>query len=381
MGSKRVMLQNGLGTLIREESKNAKRIVDLFCGAGSVVKFSATETRLPILAVDLQQYSVVLAKAILGRITPIISQHFERTWLSKIDQDRSYSMLWKEAKKLPADCNMRFAKRYVEECRDLCTLESGIGPIWNAYGGYYFSPEQALTFDYMLSRLPQDEADRAICQASLIITAMRCAAAPGHTAQPFQPTPTAKKFIIESWKRDPLDVCKRVLAEICPQHAHTLGEAKVADAVKEARRLKPTDLVVVDPPYSGVQYSRFYHVLETLSRGKCGPVSGVGRYPGINERPQSAFSNAGQSKEALTSLLRNLSSSEATVIFTFPEGECSNGLSGDVVTEEAQKYFKIKEKKVVPCKFSTLGGNNKKNKRKSRQDSCELILLMKPKVA
>lgn len=370
------MLQNGLGTMLFEESKNAKRIVDLFCGAGAIVGFASGKINLPVLAIDLQHYSVVLANSILGRLTPIDSEYLGGKWLARVDNDRVKSVLWEKAQQLSCDIDMRSARRYVENCRDLCEESSEIGPIWNAYGGYYFSPEQALTFDYLLKNLPANIEENTICRAAIIISAMRCVASPGHTAQPFQPTRTAKKYLIEAWKRDPLVVCKKVLGEICSQHAKILGEAYVADAVDEAGNLKRTDLVVVDPPYSGVQYSRFYHVLETLARGVCGRVSGAGRYPAIEERPQSDFSNSGTSKEALIKLLTNLSKSEATVIFTFPEGECSNGLSGEVILEEAKRFFKI-EKEVVKGRFSTLGGN--KEKRASRKDSSELILLMKPK--
>ena len=374
MGSKRVMLQNGLGSLILEESKKAKQIVDLFCGAGSVVGFASRETSLPVLAIDLQHYSIVLAKSILRRVSSISSEDIGRIWLTRVDKDRSASLLWKKAQKLSLKIDMRSVRRYVETCRDLCEEESEIGPIWNAYGGYYFSPEQALTFDYLLRYLPNDNVEKMVCQAAMIITATRCVASPGHTAQPFQPTPTAKKYIIESWKRDPLEVCKKVLKVVCAQYAKTLGDAYVADAVSEASKLKSTDLVLVDPPYSGVQYSRFYHVLETLARGSCGSVSGAGRYPSIEERPQSDFSNVGQSKEALIKLLSNLSRSGATVIFTFPEGVCSNGLSGEMIFKEAMQHFTI-DKKIIRGKFSTLGGN--KEKRASRKDSSELILLMR----
>lgn len=376
MGSKRVMLQNGLGTLISEESKNAKRIVDLFCGAGSVVRFAAENTEHPILAVDLQEYSVILAKAILRKVFPLDSTKLEKKWILKAEEVRKQSALWNKAKKLSTKIDMRAVRSYVEKCREFCREKSNIGPILNAYGGYYFSPEQALTFDYLLRNLPDSEDERIVCQAAVIIAAMRCVASPGHTAQPFQPTRTAGRFIIESWKRDPLEVCKNTLKEVCGQYAQTLGEAYVGDAVVEASKLKSSDLVVVDPPYTGVQYSRFYHVLETLARRSCGPVSGQGRYQAITERPQSEFSNAGQSEKALEKLLSNLSSTGSTVIFTFPEGECSNGLSGGVILKKAGDYFSI-DKKIVKGKFSTLGGNKKK--RDSRKDSRELILLMRPR--
>ncbi len=46
MGSKRSMLLNGLGELLTEESKDAKRFIDLFSGSGAVATFVAK--RFPI---------------------------------------------------------------------------------------------------------------------------------------------------------------------------------------------------------------------------------------------------------------------------------------------------------------------------------------------
>ena len=67
----------------------------------------------------------------------------------------------------------------------------------------------------------------------------------------------------------------------------------------------------IDPPYSSVQYSRFYHVLETMAKGeKELVVDGVGRYPPLADRPQSHFSNTGQARNALESLIEKLSEKE-----------------------------------------------------------------------
>jgi len=217
MGSKRAMLQNGLGSLILEESRKADRVVDLFCGAGSVVRFAAEMTNMPVLAIDLQQYSIILANAILKKINSIDSSDLEKKWLQKVEDLRLKSKLWDKAQNLSAKLDVRAARSYVNRCRELCEQNSNIGPIWNAYGGYYFSPEQAITFDYMLNNLPNKQIDRIMCQASLIITAMRCVASPGHTAQPFQPTRTARKYLLDSWSRDPVEVCKTALKEVCSQ--------------------------------------------------------------------------------------------------------------------------------------------------------------------
>jgi hypothetical protein len=151
----------------------------------------------------------------------------------------------------------------------------------------------------------------------------------------------------------------------------------VAEAIRAAATLQPTDLVIVDPPYSSVQYSRFYHVLETLARGYSISAEGVGRYPPHADRPQSDFSKKSRSQDALIELLQTLARVSAQVIFTFPEGKCSNGLSGATVVETARAWFDV-EQETVNGQFSTLGGNN--SRRDSRKDSAELILFMKPKL-
>lgn len=368
------MLKNGLGEMIVDHAQSAERIVDLFCGSGSVSWFAAEETDRPVLAVDLQSFAVVLANAVIGRDEALDPSDLAARWLDTAECMRRISPFWESAIKV--DQLGDDIRALVCEARNLCSEPSMIGPTWNAYGGHYFSPSQALTFDYMLQCMPVSEPERSVCLAATLSAASKCVASPGHTAQPFQPTMTAGKFLLEAWNRNPLLVARKALDEICPRHANVIGEAIVADALIAASTLQSDDLVIVDPPYSGVHYSRFYHVLETLARGECEPVSGIGRYPPIADRPQSEFSNKGQSKRALEKLIAALAVVNATVILTFPSGESSNGLSGDVVMQTARKWFSVKEK-IINGRFSTLGGNN--DYRASRTPSSELVLLMRPK--
>jgi len=368
------MLKNGLGELILDQASSSSRIVDLFSGAGSVSWYAAEKSELPVLSVDMQAYSSILASAIIERDYPLIPDPIFKKWLNRAGNNRIKSPYWGAACDL-AKVKMDAAD-IVEKARLLCSNESLIGPIWNAYGGHYFSPSQALTFDYLVRSLPDNEPHKTVAIAAILHAAIKCAASPGHTAQPFQPTIGAKIFLFEAWNRDPIQECSRSLETLCPRHAKVRGRAIIADAVEIARTLCEDDLVIVDPPYSEVQYSRFYHVLETIARGHCGKVSGIGRYPPINERPQSAFCNKSQSKGALQDLLSILSSVRATLILTFPSGECTNGLSGDYVKRTACVHYEIQEE-LIKGQFSTLGGNNKH--RTSRKSSSELLLLLKPK--
>ena len=97
----------------------------------------------------------------------------------------------------------------------------------------------------------------------------------------------------------------------------------------------------------------------------------------------SSNAQGSESAQALDELLETVSSKGARVVLTFPDHECSNGLSGDIVRQTARKYFKVKEK-VIKSKFSTLGGNGKLSKtgkkgRAARRKAKELILVLQPK--
>jgi adenine-specific DNA methylase len=156
----------------------------------------------------------------------------------------------------------------------------------------------------------------------------------------------------------------------------------IADANRAATTVRNGDLVFVDPPYSQAQYSRFYHVLETIAVGHCGPVSGAGRYPLAELRPHSRYSLVSESPDVLEELLGTIASRGARVILTFPNHECSNGLSGETVREIANDHFFVKAGQ-LDSNFSTLGGRSGQHKvvadRSARHATEELMLLLEPR--
>src|SRR5271157_2441867 len=153
MGSKRSMLKNGLGKLLLDRSKEFDRFVDLFTGAAFVAWYVAEHTDRPVLAVDLQLYATALAQAIISRTKPLDSNQLITKWIDASITSRNSDPLYKKAL-MHAD-DSKNVKQWVLRARELCSKPSSIGPVWNAYGGHYFSPIQALTFDYLLAHLPE----------------------------------------------------------------------------------------------------------------------------------------------------------------------------------------------------------------------------------
>lgn len=372
MGSKRAMLKNGLGELLKHESLSASRIVDLFSGSGSVSWFAATQIDKPVEAYDLQVYAAVLADSVISRNKPVSAEEINKLWINKTKTNLPKMEGWAES--IEMELKNTSISAWKSDAQKLC--ESNVGTndsiVWNRYGGHYFSPKQALIFDSLLKNIPEEK--RSVCLAVTIIAASQCSASPGHTAQPFKATKTAGKFLREAWTRNPFLYVQQAIDHISGIYAKKIGKAHVGDSNQAAKNLNERDLVFLDPPYSGVHYSRFYHVLETIARGWCGPVSGIGRYPPPEERPNSDYSKKGTSRDAMEDLLRSLSERGCKVILTFPKDECSNGLSGKGLEEMANAFFKV-TKKVIKTRFSTLGGND--INRSARKLSDELILVLK----
>jgi adenine-specific DNA methylase len=375
MGSKRVMLQNGLGEVIANEMPNVKRFVDLFTGSAAVAWYVATQWEKKVLACDLQRFAVAMAAAVICRCHTVSNPRILRDWSRRAGENVVQHATYVSASRLQKEIGGDKIEALVRSARNLCE-EREAGPVQRAYGGYYFSPLQTLWIDELRSTLPRKPDARGVALAALLQASSRCAASPGHTAQPFQPNPTAGPFLATAWSKDVMDLVSTNFMAIAKKAAQLQGSAVLTDAGSFARQLQEGDLAFIDPPYSSVQYSRFYHVLETIAEGRPVEVAGAGRYPPPNDRPKSDFSLKSCSETAIRTLLESVRKAGARAIVTFPAEQASNGLSGRAVVEIATEFFRI-EREEVTSRFSTLGGNS--IIRDARKNSQELILTLSPK--
>lgn len=369
MGSKRAMLSNGLGNALDGMVERHNRFIDLFTGSASVAWHVAQRYQIETWAFDLQKYGAVLAAAVIQRDSGVDPIRLWKDWSRRA---------FKRFEKFNAPLSFDVNENFVIEARVWASNFDETSLI-NAYAGHYFSPTQACWIQALRETIPKASPNKDVCLAALVMAASKCAASPGHTAQPFQPTETAIKYLKLSWQRDLCNDVQNALVQIAPLHAKIAGEAHVGDANKVAYQLKPGDLVFIDPPYSAVQYSRFYHVLEAIAEGVTSPVFGVGRYPPLVERPSSLYSQRTTASLAIQELLATLAEQGASAIITFPDHECSNGLDANMIKTIASQFFDTKTQ-IVSSIFSTLGGPSSKRSgpRLARMSADEMILCLEP---
>lgn len=347
------------------------RFVDLFSGSGVVSYFAATSCSAEVTSVDLENFAVVLARSVVSRTRPISAEVLISEWLAPSLKQASSAYYDVHGWTVPPG---ELCHPDVIEARRVCSSSSD--DFVRSYGGFYFSPYQAWCIGWLRRHLPDEEVVSDVCLASLIMGASDCCASPGHTAQPFGIGSKGLKYIDCSWRRDLGHYIARALRKIGPLHAEIAGTAVRGDALEFAQSLRGDEIVFLDPPYSDVQYSRFYHVLEGIACGGYSEVYGSGRMPSIDFRQQSAFSRKSSSFAAMETLIGILGRVGCKVVVTFPQENASNGLSSTLIESLAEQYYYV-DSSYIPWSSSTLGGA--KSGRGGRIVKNEAMMLLMPR--
>ena len=376
MGSKLSMLDAGLSAIISKTvQEQPTMFVDLFAGSGAVARWVAENHTVPVYAVDSQLYASILSGVIIERHEKASSVRLNDWITTSQDLHRSVTQERGAPSRRPLDREAVHAERVEAQ------LVDSPGFVAKQYGGHYYSIDQGIAFDCLLASLPVSGPERLVALAAVIESASSCAASPGHTAQPFQPTGTLIKHIDSAWRRDPFVYAARKADSFARRFAlHAGGKATQMDALLYVQDSIPEGSVVFcDPPYSEVQYSRFYHVLEGVARGGWDEVYGAGRAPLGSNRFTSTFSSRKESTQAFKELFRLLAARSATVIMTFPNHECSNGQSAASLASLADEWFRVTVTPVEVVHSSLGASDTSGGNRVPRRAVDESIILLSPR--
>lgn len=383
MGTKRVLAPTVRQVL--DEIDVRGPVVDLFSGMGSVAE--ALAPRHAVVVNDLLSFTSAFGRArftattkgdrnsVLRRLRGSFSEH-------KAHLRAMYSRrLAKEARALEGsvrDLQRWFdgaphvgRSRHYERIAASASAREGcdryrLVTVYFASG--YLSTRQAIEADALRFAIDvavhPDERDWAL--ASWILAISRVVNAPGHTAQFLKPSSkAAAERIRRTWARTLWPLFVSALDSIEPLGTRSWrGSNQVVthDALELLRTLHARDVgaVYADPPYTKDQYSRYYHLYETLYRYDFPDALGNAR--ARSDRFSTEFCLASAVASAMEDLVLESDRIGRPLVLSYP----SNGLlstRGIQVSDLIERHRSITQVIEIPHAHSTLGARaGKKSK-------------------
>lgn len=247
------------------------------------------------------------------------------------------------------------------------------------FGASYFSLRQCSEFDsirfasdaLLSSHQIDPETHRwmvlALCQA-----ASRVSNTTGHFAQYLKPNPRNMSRIVSQFVRSGWDAWIEALQNCRPRGSASwrssnrafLGDANQLLTDLKAENLVP-GVVYADPPYKADQYSRYYHLYETIILYDYPNSTGVGRYR--DERFASHYSQKTNVNDALENLVFLSSQLGSDLILSYPSNGILKGGSAEVLKILRRHYPHSNIAYDTEYQHSSLGASKGFEKHKVRE--------------
>jgi adenine-specific DNA-methyltransferase len=364
-------------------------ILDLFCGMCSVAG-AVSSTGRPVWGNDVQRYAALAARCMIATpaeppdaqaVATVLRSSAERNecrlverFASELDRERAvleaptvegYQTAyrrWRHAANDPAVAEEAAVLRHARG-----TVPYRLATITFAWG--YFGLRQAIAIDSLRYAIDRRHAagdlgpyERRWALLALLQAASLLATGPGHLAQYLSAAnPSSLERVVRQRRRDMTAQFGTELGVLEPYGTAAWRRDNVVmcrDAVaiwpELAARGFRGNVIYADPPYSKNQYSRFYHVLETLHRYDYPPVSGRGRYR--SDRFHTGFSTRRGVGTAFDQLCGGAARLNCALVLSYP----SNGLliqrgHGDVESVLRRHFGRVELALRARTVHSTLG--------------------------
>jgi adenine-specific DNA-methyltransferase len=248
------------------------------------------------------------------------------------------------------------------------------------FAGGYFSTRQAVDLDALRYAIDRtcDEGDRHLVLAAWLSAAAAVMNSPGHSAQYLKPTTdSVTRRITTQWQRDIWREFIAALGELTEPDRRNASPRNVVSQLDALAFLKsPLSVrvaaVYADPPYTRHQYSRYYHVYETLHRYDYPSSTGKGRYRA--NRHRSEFSQATRVAWALNELAARVAALQVPLILSYPEDGllCQRGMRPETILSA---HFDTVARIQMTAEHSTLAGSNDTN----TKSTVEWLFIAKPR--
>jgi len=195
------------------------------------------------------------------------------------------------------------------------------------FGGKFFSSNSAKIIGFIRENIEKNknnltEREYYMLIASLLYTADKTANTVGHFDAYFK-----KELKSDSFFMKPIDPIDAQEISIFQEDANIL-----------AKKIK-ADVVYIDPPYNSRQYSRFYHVLETLTKWDKPKLYGVALKPEPENMSDYCRNNA---KDKFAELVKDLNAQYMVVSYNNTYDSKSNSSRNKITLQEIEKILQTK---------------------------------------
>lgn len=396
MGNK-VALAHDVAALVADVDAN-RPLVDLFGGMCSIAG-AVSESRRKVWVNDIQQYASLVARClitsqdlpptrakILATLTPAYRDNLnalQKRYSNALRDERrvldsgsltAYKCAYDEWSHIG---NSELLAREAARLRN--TGQKGphrLATLTFSWG--YFGLRQSIEIDSIRAAIDAAAAgttwstdEAAWCRLALLQSCSRVASAPGHFAQFLRgTTQTSLERIMLVRARSVWDAYLDDIEHLAPfgtkawrrsnrvfkQDALTIWPTFDQNAL-------PPAIFYADPPYSKEQYSRFYHVLETLELYDYPEAHGIGRY-----RPDR-FTTPLATKSGVLNSTRSLCTAIAerrgVLVLSYPSsGLLTAELGIDLPALLGEYFDEVQMALAVNSAHSTLGGRHGNARRK-----------------
>lgn len=380
MGTKRHMVTSVQAAI--EQFGTSGRAVDLFSGMGSVAE-ALSNGGPSVVTNDAMEFTACVARArltggpreddpaaVTGRLwapfqaaqAALKATHAEALSAEKAALAGTISDLSRYFTSAAHVANSPSTRRAALFARNACGQPHfQLATLYFSAG--YLSASQAIDVDALRFAIDSDEVrgSRDWLLSAWLSAVSVLLNSPGHTAQYLKPnSASAHQRIVRTWKRSVWDEFVAALSRVSQLGTpewRAGNEVLVSDALDllSSGRLTQVGVIYADPPYTKDQYSRYYHLYETLYRYDYPDSVGAGRVR--SDRFTTGFSLKSSVRASFHDLCRNVSRMELPLIVSYPTGGLLE-LTGLTFKEVANTYFAEVEVSAISAQHSTMGASS-----------------------
>ncbi len=322
MGNKSRLLDYIVPEIALVTPKGGK-VCDLM--AGSCTVSYALKEHFTVYTNDVQEYSRVISEAVVVNQNEVISAQTAMRelldYITENERERHFTFF-----------EETYAKTYfsLAQCRDIDSIRYAVGRVENEH-------RRAL---YLLALM------NAMCVVQ---------STPGHFAQ-FMPSEHKRIIPLQrmSLKEEFLKRCELysdLVFTDCENKAFCMDYKELF----KTDLLDSVDTVYLDSPYSQEQYSRFYHILETVVKYDSPSVNFKAKYR--SDRFMSGFCYKSRVEEEFTNILGFCRDTGKSLVISYSD---RGVLSIDRLHELCGEYFSSVERKSIAYDHSTQGKGKQK---------------------